>query len=175
MNAAIVVPGNTASTFLVHLFGTGLEDDRYVVERFKAHADGDIRPWSGEASGKGAGRRRAKGPCLRCGKRPPAPHRRGLPAASPAPAGPRRSRHTSGRCRSSTRSSPSSTSKRATSTAPATPGRTSRWRSPSPGAAPSARPRRTGGGAKREQGERKGLGERFPVPPACRPIVIIET
>ncbi len=60
MNAAIAVPGNTESTFLVHLFGTGLEDDRYVVERFKAHADGDIRPWSGESSGKGAGRRRAK-------------------------------------------------------------------------------------------------------------------
>ena len=57
MNAAIAVPGNTASTFLVHLFGTGLEDDRYVVERFKAHADGDIRPWPGEAPAKGKGRR----------------------------------------------------------------------------------------------------------------------
>ena len=59
MNAAIAVPGNTASTFLVHLFGTGLEDDRYVVERFKARADGDIRPWSGEAAAK-KGRRGTK-------------------------------------------------------------------------------------------------------------------
>ena len=28
-------PGN-ARTFLVHMFGHGLEDDRYVVERFKS-------------------------------------------------------------------------------------------------------------------------------------------
>ena len=49
MSAAMAIPGNTADTFLVHLFGAGLEDDRYVVERFKAHADGDIRPWPGEA------------------------------------------------------------------------------------------------------------------------------
>ena len=25
------MPGNTAETFLVHFFGTGLPDDRYVV------------------------------------------------------------------------------------------------------------------------------------------------
>ena len=36
-------PGN-ASTFLTHLFGQGLDDDRYVVERFRSMADGDIRP-----------------------------------------------------------------------------------------------------------------------------------
>ena len=47
MTTAIAVPGNTASTFLTHFFGTGLVDDTYVVERFKARADGDIRPWSG--------------------------------------------------------------------------------------------------------------------------------
>ena len=57
MNAAMAVPGNTAATFLVHLFGSGLADNRYVVERFKAHADGDIRPWPGAASAKGKGRR----------------------------------------------------------------------------------------------------------------------
>ncbi len=56
MSAAMAIPGNTADTFLVHIFGTGLEDDRYVVERFKAHADGDIRPWPGEAPAKGKGR-----------------------------------------------------------------------------------------------------------------------
>ena len=57
MSTAIAVPGNTADTFLVHFFGGGLADERYVVERFKAHADGDIRPWPGEAPAKGTGRR----------------------------------------------------------------------------------------------------------------------
>ena len=57
MSTAIAVPGNTADTFLVHFFGGGLADERYVVERFKAHADGDIRPWPGEAPAKGRGRR----------------------------------------------------------------------------------------------------------------------
>ncbi len=57
MNAAMAVPGNTAATFLVHLFGSGQADEKYVVERFKAHADGDIRPWPGETPAKGNGRR----------------------------------------------------------------------------------------------------------------------
>ncbi len=35
--------GNT-ETFLVHIFGRGLEDDRYVVERFRSAADGGISP-----------------------------------------------------------------------------------------------------------------------------------
>ena len=35
MTTAIAVPGNTASTFLTHFFGSGLVDDTYVVERFK--------------------------------------------------------------------------------------------------------------------------------------------
>ena len=44
MTAALALPGNTAATFLTHFFGPGLaDDDRYVVERFKAMADGDIR------------------------------------------------------------------------------------------------------------------------------------
>jgi len=62
MTAAIAFPGNTASTFLTHFFGSGLADERYVVERFKALADGDIRPWSGEnpAPAKKKGRRGAK-------------------------------------------------------------------------------------------------------------------
>ena len=37
MTAAMAMPGNTAATFLVHFFGTGLADDRYVIERFKAY------------------------------------------------------------------------------------------------------------------------------------------
>ena len=36
MNTAMAMPGNTASTWLTHLFGSGLDDDRYVVERFVA-------------------------------------------------------------------------------------------------------------------------------------------
>ena len=33
-----------AQTFLVHVFGRGLDDDRYVVERYRSLADGEIRP-----------------------------------------------------------------------------------------------------------------------------------
>ena len=44
MTAAMVLPGNTADTFLVHFFGTGLADEEYVVEKFHARADGDIVP-----------------------------------------------------------------------------------------------------------------------------------
>ena len=59
MSTAIAIPGNTASTFLVHFFGSGLADERYVVERFKALANGDIRPWPGEAPANN-GRRKAR-------------------------------------------------------------------------------------------------------------------
>ena len=60
MTAAMAMPGNTASTFLIHYFGGGLDgDDRFVVERFRAHVDGDIRPVeAGTANPKG--RRKAK-------------------------------------------------------------------------------------------------------------------
>ena len=49
MTTAMALPGNTASTFLTHFFGRGLEDERYVVERFKARADGDIVPIPADA------------------------------------------------------------------------------------------------------------------------------
>ena len=42
-------PGNSR-TFLIHMFGRGLEDDRYVVERFKSLTNGDIRPLNAEKS-----------------------------------------------------------------------------------------------------------------------------
>ena len=60
MTAAMAMPGNTASTFLIHSFNGGLDgDDRFVVERFRALACGDIRPvQAGTATAKG--RRRAK-------------------------------------------------------------------------------------------------------------------
>ncbi len=58
MTTAMAIPGNTADTFLVHFFGGGLVDQRYAVERFKAYADGDIRPWPREraATAKKGGR-----------------------------------------------------------------------------------------------------------------------
>ena len=37
-------PRREAHTFLTHLFGRGLEDERYAVERFRSMDDGDIRP-----------------------------------------------------------------------------------------------------------------------------------
>ncbi len=33
-----------AQTYLVHLFGRGLDDERYVVEKYRTLADGQIRP-----------------------------------------------------------------------------------------------------------------------------------
>ena len=42
-------------TFLTHLFGPGLDDDRYVIERFQSKADGEIRPRNG-ASKKSRGK-----------------------------------------------------------------------------------------------------------------------
>ncbi len=49
MTAAMAIPGNTAETFLVHFFGTGLADDRYVVERYRAVSDGVDAPPDGIA------------------------------------------------------------------------------------------------------------------------------
>ena len=60
MSTAIAFPSNTATMFVTHFFGNGLVDERYVVERFNAHADGDIRPWPGEAPAAGKGRPWAK-------------------------------------------------------------------------------------------------------------------
>ena len=39
-------------TFLTHLFGPGLNDDRYVIERFQSKADGEIRPRRRNGSSK---------------------------------------------------------------------------------------------------------------------------
>ena len=60
MNAEMARPGNTAATFLIHYFGDGLDgDDRFVVERFEAHIDGDIRPVEA-GTAKARDRRKAK-------------------------------------------------------------------------------------------------------------------
>ena len=59
MNTAIAIPGS-AATFLTHLFGQGLTDDRYVVEKFRAFANGGLRRCPNDAPTKGESRRRAK-------------------------------------------------------------------------------------------------------------------
>ena len=64
MSTAMAIPGNTANTFLTHLFGTGLSDDRYVVEKFKALVNGDIRRCPDEPPAKGGGRRRTGFPTV---------------------------------------------------------------------------------------------------------------
>ena len=58
--AMMAMPGNTASTFLIHHFGGGLDgDDRFAVKRFRALACRDIRPvQDGTANAKD--RRKAK-------------------------------------------------------------------------------------------------------------------
>lgn len=53
MITATARPGNTASTFLTYLFGTGLSDDRHVVEELMALVNGDIRRWTDEPPAKG--------------------------------------------------------------------------------------------------------------------------
>ena len=49
-------PRPEAQTFLTHLFGLGLEDERYAVERFRSADDGEIRPLP--AGGRGTASRR---------------------------------------------------------------------------------------------------------------------
>ncbi len=43
MQAALAPRGN-ARTFLTHFVGGGLDDDRYVIQRYLSQADGDIVP-----------------------------------------------------------------------------------------------------------------------------------
>ena len=44
----------SARTFLTHFFGRGLDDARYVVERYKSDYQGQIRPWRPAKASKGA-------------------------------------------------------------------------------------------------------------------------
>ena len=48
-----------AQTFLVHLFGRGLDDERYVVETYRSLPGGEIRPVEAGQS-KTKGRRRPR-------------------------------------------------------------------------------------------------------------------
>ena len=43
-----------SQTFLIHLFGRGLEDNRYVVEKYRSLTNGEIRPVeAGQSKTKG--------------------------------------------------------------------------------------------------------------------------
>ena len=48
-----------AQTFLVHLFGRGLDDERYVVEKYRSHPNGEIEPVGAEQP-RTKGRRRPR-------------------------------------------------------------------------------------------------------------------
>ena len=48
-----------AQTFLIHLFGRGLEDNRYVVEKYRSRPDGQIEPVQPEQPGT-KGRRKQR-------------------------------------------------------------------------------------------------------------------
>ena len=43
----------SARTFLTHFFGRGLDDERYVVERYQSDYHGQIRPWRPGKNAKG--------------------------------------------------------------------------------------------------------------------------
>ena len=49
--------GGSSRTYLTHLFGRGLDDEKYRVERFRSMAEGMIRPWHGV---RGPGKARNK-------------------------------------------------------------------------------------------------------------------
>ena len=44
-------PKPEANTFLTHLFGEGLADERYEVRRYKSSGGGELRPLPGGKSG----------------------------------------------------------------------------------------------------------------------------
>ena len=48
-----------AQTFLIHLFGRGLDDERYVVEKYRSHPNGEIEPVGAEEP-RTKGRRRPR-------------------------------------------------------------------------------------------------------------------
>ena len=56
---AALVPRGDARTFLTHFVGSGLDDDRYVVQRYLSQANGDVVPIDADGT-KPTGRRRAR-------------------------------------------------------------------------------------------------------------------
>lgn len=55
----VIAPRGDARTFLTHFVGDGLEDDRYVVQRFRSMADGDVVPVHADGT-RPKGRRKAQ-------------------------------------------------------------------------------------------------------------------
>ena len=49
-----------AQTYLVHVFGRGLEGDRYVIEKYRSLADGQIHPVEAERPSSRKGGRRPR-------------------------------------------------------------------------------------------------------------------
>ena len=49
-----------AQTFLVHVFGRGLDGERYVVEKYRSRPDGQIHPVEAEQPKARKGRRRPR-------------------------------------------------------------------------------------------------------------------
>ena len=60
MQTATNLPRGDERTFLTHFVGGGLEDQRYVVQRFVSKASGDIVPVHAEQAGR-KGRLRVRG------------------------------------------------------------------------------------------------------------------
>ncbi len=58
-----------ARTFLTHVFGRGLDDERYVVERYESDIEGQIRPWRSGKGSKGARKEARKVMSLRAVQR----------------------------------------------------------------------------------------------------------
>ena len=55
-----IAPRGDARTYLTHFVGGGLDDERYVVEKFRSLANGDIVPVHADGT-KSNGRRKARG------------------------------------------------------------------------------------------------------------------
>ena len=55
-----LAPRGDAGTFLTHFIGGGLDDERYVIQRFVSQANGDIVPVDAGELGH-TGKRRARG------------------------------------------------------------------------------------------------------------------
>ncbi len=56
---AIRLASRDARTFLTHFVGGGLDDDRYVIQRYRSQADGDIVPVDADGA-RPKGRRRPR-------------------------------------------------------------------------------------------------------------------
>ena len=58
-----------ARTFLTHVFGCGLDDERYIVERYQSDFEGQIRPWRPGKGSKSARKEARKVMSLRAVQR----------------------------------------------------------------------------------------------------------